>query len=152
MKGIFLSLVVVALVIAGGAALRSRGVTLSSIRLPGRSTEISKTADASSSGAVLGEETEVVKVNHFADRFVGVGKVIKNIAGALGTQVVKTGETLVKNVSSTPSTETEVIDVSEVVHDISSKVESIPGNLVKQAKVEYCRQVLLDATASASER
>lgn len=153
MKGIVVVLGVVGAVVGGSLFLKQRGISLPAIRLPGRApteTAMMDTPESSNSGVVLGEQAPPLAISHFADRFAGVGRVIGNLASSLGTQAVKTGETLAKNATTTPSDQSEVIDMSQVVKDISSKVESIPGNLVNQAKIEYCRQVLETATASAS--
>ncbi len=156
MKGILIALVVAGATVGGALFLRQRGLSLSSIRFPGRpsptETAMMNSVD-SPSGEILGEQAPPpLAISHFADRFAGVGKVLGSIVSSIGVQTAKTGEVLVKNVTSEPTSSADVIDMSQVVKDISSKVESIPGNLVNQAKIEYCRQVLETATASASSQ
>lgn len=152
MKGIFFSLLIGIGVVGAAVVVRQRGISLPTLRLPGRgeaTAEPISNLPGDSQGDVLGSEAPPLAINHYADRLSGVGKVLGSVVSALGVQTVKTGETLVKNVTSTPSSSSEVIDVSTVVKDISSKIESIPSNLVNQAKIEYCRQVLETASASA---
>lgn len=149
MKGVFIVLILASSVVGGGLFLRQKGISLPNIKLPGRDNGTEVAMNSSGSGEVLGEQAPLA-ITHFADRFAGVGKVLGSIASSIGVQTVKTGETLVKNVTTTPDSPEEVIDMSKVVKDISTKIESIPGGLVNQAKVEYCRQVLENATASAS--
>ncbi len=155
MKGLFLSLLVTAVVVVGGAVfINKKGIPLpgrlgaKSVTLP--QVSIVGQSPASSSGQVMGVET--VNVTHFADRFAGIGQVVSKIAGSLGVQTVKTGQELVNNVTSTPTSAKDVIDMAAVVREVSSRVESIPGSLVKDAKIEYCRQVLQAATASATQK
>src|SRR5258708_7323696 len=105
---------------------------------------------ASASGQVMGAQTS--GSSSLGDKLSGIGNVVGKLAGAMGSETVKTGQTLINNVTTTPSSKTDVIDMASVVHDISSRVESIPGNLVNQAKVEYCKQVLLAATASGTKK
>lgn len=75
-------------------------------------------------------------------------------AGDLFDTLTKNGATVgkvaVQVVATTPTTEKEVIDVSKVVNQISTQVESIPGNLVQQAKIEYCRKVFEEANKNAT--
>ncbi len=149
MRVFFLLLLLGGAVVGGTMVARERGISLSSIRLPGNVAVPQIAIDpTSSSGEILGTQTPLT-ISHFADRFAGIGQTLAKILGPLGVQTVKTGETIVKNVTSTPTSSAEIIDMSEVVRDVSNKVESIPGDLMNQAKIEYCRQVLEKATASA---
>lgn len=148
MKGIAV-VILVAGVVGGVFFLRQRGLNLANLRLPGKLPQIA--INSSSSGEVLGSQSPLT-ITHFSERFSGIGKALANIAGTLGVQTVKTGETLVQNLTATPSSSAQIIDMSQVVKDISSRVESIPGSLANQAKIEYCRQVLENATASATKK
>ena|SRR5258708_6392887 len=105
---------------------------------------------SSTSGQVMGVETS--GASNLGDKLSGIGNIVGKFAGAIGIEALKNGQTLVNNVTSTPSSQTDVIDMASVVHDISSRVESIPGSLVNQAKIEYCKQVLLTATASGTKK
>jgi hypothetical protein len=150
MKGVFIALILASSVVGGGLFLRQKGISLPNIKLPGRDNSAEVAMNSIGSGQVLGDQAPPLAISHFADRFAGVGKVLGSLVSSIGVQTAKTSETLVKNATTNPTSPEEVIDMSKVVKDISTKIESIPGNLVNQAKVEYCRQVLENATASAS--
>lgn len=155
MRKILFFLVLGGMAVAGVFLLRKKGLSLSSIGNPGKDQQIQistlNSPEGESEGAILGTQ-ESMQVTHFGDRFAPVGNFLGKIASSLGMATVKTGETIVKNVSSTPNTQEEVIDMSRVVKEISGKIEAIPGNLVNQAKLEYCRQVLEQATGSALQQ
>lgn len=53
---------------------------------------------------------------------------------------------------STPAPGSESINVGTVVNQISKQVEGIPSHLLNQAKVQYCQQVLIEATKSAQKQ
>ena len=53
---------------------------------------------------------------------------------------------------STPATGSDTVNVSTVVNQISKQVENIPSALLNQAKVQYCQQVLIEATKSAQKQ
>ena len=44
----------------------------------------------------------------------------------------------------------DTINVGTVVNQISKQIEGIPSHLLGQAKVQYCQQVLIEATKSAT--
>lgn len=155
MTGLIIA-VITAVVVAGGSAvaLNQRGFSLSSL-MPRNGIKVpfvavsSPPAPINTPGEVMGIETTAAP--SVGQRISGVGKVLGQLATAIGVQTVKTGETLITNVTTTPTSEKDVIDMANVVKEVSSRVESIPSNLVNQAKVEYCKQVLQAATASGTK-
>lgn len=151
MRGIIITLLAVGLIIGGVGYARARGISLPTVHLPSNITvpKIAINPAPNASGSVLGAQS-TLNISHFAESFSGAGNVLSKLVNTLGVQTIKTGETLVNNVSSTPSTQADVIDMSKVVQEVSSRVESIPGSLVNQAKIEYCKQVLIQATISAT--
>ncbi len=95
-----------------------------------------KRAESSSSVGI--GESQVGQVKGIMTKATDLFETVTKTGGVVGNAAIKV-------VSSTPSTTTDVIDVSKVVTQISDRVEAIPSNLVKQAKVEYCKKVLEDA-------
>lgn len=73
---------------------------------------------------------------------------VQSIGSVLGATTTKTGAAVADAVSSTPSSKADVIDVSKVVGSVTSQLQQVPATLVKRAQVEYCKQVLLNATSS----
>lgn len=75
---------------------------------------------------------------------------------AVASKIADTGITVVSGIAnvltSSPSASANVIDISSAVQAISQRVESLPGSIAQQAKVAYCQQVLLDATASSTKK
>ncbi|MEP7167067.1 MAG: hypothetical protein ABI758_03760 [Candidatus Woesebacteria bacterium] len=53
---------------------------------------------------------------------------------------------------STPGPGSDNINVGTVVNQISKQVENIPSQLLGIAKVQYCQQVLIEATKSAEKK
>lgn len=71
----------------------------------------------------------------------------------LGTTIVNTGTALGQfagSVFTTTASSGANVDVAAVTKQISEHIEQIPSNALKQAKIEYCKQVLLDAQTEAS--
>lgn len=153
MKGIFLALSIGIATVGGGLFLRHKGFSLPNLHLPGQ-VQVPRVAmsegGSSPSSQVLGAHT--INTNQLGTQLSGIGNIIGRVAGSLGVQTVDAGTTLVNNVTSTPTSQADVIDMASVVKDISTRVESIPGSLANQAKIEYCRQVLQAATASATKQ
>lgn len=71
----------------------------------------------------------------------------------LGTTIVNTGTALGQfagSVFTTSASSSGNVDVAAVTKQISDHIEQIPSNVVKQAKIEYCKQVLLDAQTEST--
>jgi hypothetical protein len=136
MRSLVVVLGVIAATVGGGWAVMNRS-SLPSFSLPKVPVSISQ-----KDGEVKGDS---VTITH---RFDGVVGAMGKIGSTLGVKTSEVGTQVITNVTTTPSSSGEVIDMSKVVSQVRSSVESIPGNLVQQAKVEYCKQVLQDATAS----
>lgn len=154
MKGILISLFVTAAMVVGGVTVaRSKGITLPSLPFF-KAPKIAMTAPVSTPvGEVMGIQTASIPptTNSLGDKLSVIGSTVGKLASAIGLEAVKTTQIVVNNVTTTPSSQSDVIDMAKVVKQISSSVESIPGSLVTQAKVEYCKQVLQAATTSATK-
>ena len=152
MKGFLISLVVGSLAVVGGVAFAAKkGISLPA--LPSfKAPQIAIGKPVSTPpGEVMGAQTTSTASN-VGEKLAGIGNTVAKLASAVGLEAVKTTQVVVNNVTTTPSSQADVINMANVVHDISSRVESIPGSLVSQAKVEYCKQVLQAATASAEKK
>lgn len=71
----------------------------------------------------------------------------------LGATIVNTGTALGQfagSVFTTSASSSGNVDVASVTKQISDHIEQIPSNVLKQAKIEYCKQVLLDAATLPS--
>lgn len=72
---------------------------------------------------------------------------------AVLTQALSVGNAAVGQIASIvitkPNSDKEVIDVSKVVAGVADNASNIPGKIAEQAKIEYCKQVLIQATMSA---
>lgn len=89
--------------------------------------------DASSSGEVAGVSTQAQETgNAVLQKGMEVGKTISTIF------------------LSSPDQKTQTIEVQKVVEQVQKQVESIPSNVLEQAKVQYCTAVLQNATSSAT--
>lgn len=156
MRGIIIALVITMFVGGGGIYLVNKQNPNSPLlNLPFVKKTAPKIAvlEPDANGFVLGSQASLPldKENITTQsKLSSIGQVIKKIAQSLGDATFRTGQTLVENVTSTPSSQTQVINLSNVVKDVSNQVESIPSTLLNQAKIEYCRQVLEAATQSAS--
>jgi hypothetical protein len=71
-----------------------------------------------------------------------LGATIANTGNAIGQFA---GSVFTTNASSSGN-----VDVSAVTKQISEHIEQIPSTVLKQAKIEYCKQVLLDAASQAT--
>jgi len=72
----------------------------------------------------------------------------------LGATILNTGTALGQfagSVFTTTASPGANVDVAAVTKQISDHIEQIPSNALKQAKIEYCKQVLLDAQTEASK-
>lgn len=100
------------------------------IKLP---TSLTKTSEGTSSGKVAGVSTEA-----------------KDEQNPILQKGIEVGKSLSAVFLSSPDQKTQTIEVEKIVNQVSKQVESIPSNLLEQAKVEYCKQVLIEATKSAT--
>jgi hypothetical protein len=101
-----------------------------SIALPSSITKTSPTSSVS--GKVAGVSTESnEEQNPIIQKGIEVGKSLSTVF------------------LSSSDSKTQTIEVEKIVNQVSKQVESIPSNLLEQAKVEYCKAVLQNATASA---
>ncbi|PWU24023.1 hypothetical protein C5B42_01010 [Candidatus Cerribacteria bacterium 'Amazon FNV 2010 28 9'] len=141
MKSLLAGLTVAGLVGGGGLLFLHKG----SIHLPSFSSQIPSIQVPS--GKVLGISQSVQNpaVGNAANQ---VGGVIGSIANSVGIGTVNGGEQIVANLTSTPNGSGGSIDVSQVVANVQNQLNSLPGNLVHQAQIQYCQQVLQNATAS----
>ncbi len=76
----------------------------------------------------------------------------ENVGKSVFTASIAMGKSAANILTQKPSKPEETIDVSKTVSEIAGKVDDIPSTILSQAKVEYCKQVLIDATRSASPK
>ena len=129
-------IVAVAAGVVGFTQLQKRGLPNLQVRLP-------------QGGSVKGISTEGTG-NQITDSISAAIAKVQSIGSVLGTTTTKTGAAVADAVSSTPSTQADVIDVSKVVGSVTSQLQQVPATLVKRAQVEYCKQVLQNATSSGA--
>jgi hypothetical protein len=148
MKALIVGFLTVGTVVGGGYAY----IHKDSLKLPfPRPAAISSQKTSPILGKVAGLTTQI-DTTAIGDKVNQVVQAAQKAGNAVGIQTIQTGGTVISNVTSTPSNPSDVVDVSQAVNQIKSQVQQIPATLVKQAQIEYCRQVLLDASSSAAKQ
>lgn len=138
MRSLFTLLLLVALV-GGGVYLYLNRNTLDIQSL---------TANLPIHGQVAGVAAPQIDTSNLGDKLQGVAVAAQKAGAVLGIQTFSAGQAVVSNLTASSSAEGK-IDVTQTVSQIQSEVQKIPSTIVKQAQIEYCKQVLREASISA---